>query len=90
MLVAHYYSAKWCAPCRTFGPALQRVMDEFSIDIVKHDADEDMGDYGVDKVLSIPTVHIKDADGVTVDRIVGAYPEGLLRDRVAKVVSKFG
>lgn len=70
-----YLTAKWCGPCRTFGP----MMDELAstrpdLDYQKVDIDNDelgpvlIGKYGI---YGVPTV-LLEKDGAEVARFTGA------------------
>ena len=68
--------APWCAPCKTLGPIIERVVDATGGDVVlaKVNIDENPGIGKAFQVQSIPAVYAL-RDGEVVDGFVGAYPE---------------
>jgi thioredoxin 1 len=86
MVKALYFTATWCAPCRTMKPVFENVVNQFSsvekeyIDI--EDFSELVQEYGV---RSVPTiVFLKDDEIVA--QVNGTKPENLLFDIVNKIV----
>jgi thioredoxin 1 len=71
--------AEWCGPCRTMGPVVEKLSEEYAgkVNIGKLDVDHNpkvCGKYGI---TSIPTIlFIK--DGKVVDKTVGVYPRSKL------------
>jgi thioredoxin 1 len=69
-LVMVDFHAKWCGPCRTLGPMIEKISEEKNVKLLKVDADgsEDLlASFGI---RGIPTV-IFFKEGQEVDRIVG-------------------
>lgn len=69
-LVMVDFHAKWCGPCRTLGPMIEKISEEKGVKLLKVDADgsEDLlASFGI---RGIPTV-IFFKDGQEIDRIVG-------------------
>jgi putative thioredoxin len=79
--------ATWCAPCRTLGPALERVAESYggAFELVKIDVDANQGLAAQFGVQSIPTV-IAFRDGEPVSRFMGAIPEQAIRQWIDQVL----
>ena len=78
--------AAWCGPCRTVGPIVEELADEYKgkVKVAKLDVDankEVAGKYGV---RGIPTL-ILFKDGQVVDQIVGAVPKSRIKELLDKV-----
>jgi putative thioredoxin len=75
--------AEWCGPCRTLGPALEKVVDatDGQVVLAKVDVDANPQVAGAFQVQSIPAVYAL-RDGAVVDGFVGAYPEHVLTEFV--------
>ncbi|MBP8080800.1 MAG: thioredoxin [Arenimonas sp.] len=73
--------AAWCGPCKTLGPILEKLADEFAggFLLAKVDVDKEQQLAGYFQVKSIPTVMLV-KDGQIVDGFPGALPEGQLRE----------
>jgi thioredoxin-like negative regulator of GroEL len=81
MLAGQYFSAEWCQPCKTFRPIAYKVFEEFNIDLYSFDVD-DVPEVAEDNtIMSVPTIIIY-RGSKEVDRIVGAFPEAKLRERL--------
>jgi putative thioredoxin len=72
--------ATWCGPCKTLGPALEKVVNEAkgAVKLVKIDVDKNPAIAGQLRVQSIPTVYAF-VDGQPVDGFQGALPESQLK-----------
>lgn len=79
--------ATWCGPCKTLGPALEKVVEaaKGAVKLVKIDVDKNPGVAGQLRVQSIPTVYAF-VDGKPVDGFQGALPESQLKAFVDKLV----
>ncbi|MDA8270398.1 MAG: thioredoxin [Actinomycetota bacterium] len=78
--------APWCAPCRTLGPMIEKVVDETEgrVALAKVNVDENPAISQAFRVQSIPAVFaIKDRK--IVDSFVGALPEQQIRAWVEKL-----
>ncbi len=84
--VVDFY-ADWCGPCRLVGPVIEVLSSSYDgkVKFAKVDTDSNQRlatRYGI---MSIPTVMIF-RDGKVVDRIVGAVPAQVYRQRIDKVL----
>lgn len=72
--------APWCGPCRTLGPIIEKVAEDYAgrIKLVKVNSDENHEIAAALNVRSIPNV-IAFRDGQPVEQFVGALPEGQIR-----------
>ncbi len=75
--------APWCAPCRTLGPILEKVVDATAgkVVLVKVDTDQNPAVAQAFQVQSIPAVYAM-KDGQVVDAFMGAYPEHIVQQFV--------
>ncbi len=75
--------APWCAPCRTLGPILEKVVDATAgkVVLVKVDTDQNPAVAQAFQVQSIPAVYAM-KDGQVVDGFMGAYPEHIVQQFV--------
>ena len=73
--------ATWCGPCKTLGPILEKLADEYAgaFRLAKVDVDKEQQLAAAFQVRSIPTVYLV-KDGQLVDGFPGALPEGQLRE----------
>lgn len=73
--------APWCGPCKTLGPMLEKLADEFNggFLLAKVDVDQQKELAGYFQIKSVPTVMLV-KDGQIVDGFPGALPEGQLRE----------
>ena len=70
--------AAWCGPCRTLGPLLERLTDEYGVSLAKVDVDANPNLSAAFGIQSIPFV-LAFKDGKVVDQFVGAIPEQYVR-----------
>src|SRR5215207_1982215 len=75
--------APWCGPCRTLGPAIEKVVDatDGQVVLAKVNVDENPQISAAFQVQSIPAVYAL-RDGRVVDGFIGAYPEEAVRQFV--------
>ena len=73
--------AEWCQPCKTLGPILEKLAEDFGgafrLAKVDVEAEQELG--AAFQIRSIPTVVLV-KDGQLVDGFQGALPEGQLRE----------
>jgi putative thioredoxin len=79
--------AEWCGPCKTLGPILEKVIGETGGKVVlaKVDVDSNPQVAQAFQVQGIPAVHAL-SDGKVVDGFVGAQPESVVREFVARLL----
>ncbi|WP_049623248.1 thioredoxin [Frateuria defendens] len=77
--------ATWCGPCKTLGPMLEKLADEYAggFRLAKVDVDKNQQLAAMFGIRSIPTVMLV-KDGQIVDGFAGALPEGQLREFLAQ------
>jgi putative thioredoxin len=81
--------AAWCGPCRSLAPVLDRLATAYAgqAEVVKVDTDAEpelASRYGV---RSLPTLALF-RDGQLLEAVVGAQPEGVLRDLLDRHVER--
>lgn len=74
------FYAEWCGPCKTLGPMLERLADEYAgaFILAKVDADAEQMLVAGMGVRSLPTV-VLFKNGQPADHFMGALPEGEIR-----------
>ncbi len=83
--------APWCGPCRMVAPVIEELSAEFAgrIRFAKVNTDENpriaMG-YGI---TAIPTI-LFFAQGKLIEKVIGAYPKQMLRDRILRAFGMTG
>lgn len=79
--------ARWCAPCRSLTPVVQKLAISYADRalVAKLDVDANPTTARRYQVLSIPTL-ILFRDGREVDRVTGAQPLHVLQDRLEAVL----
>lgn len=79
--------ATWCGPCKTLGPLLEKVVDDYNgaIRLAKIDCDKEQMLAASFGVRSIPTV-VLIREGQLVDAFTGALPEKAIREFLARHV----
>lgn len=79
--------ATWCGPCKTLGPLLEKVVDDYNgaIRLAKVDCDKEQMLAASFGVRSIPTV-VLIREGQLVDAFTGALPEKAIREFLARHV----
>ena len=81
--------APWCGPCKTLGPILEKVVDDYAggLKLAKVDTDTQMQLAAAFGIRSLPTVGMV-KDGQMVDGFMGALPESGVRQFVEKHIGK--
>lgn len=72
--------APWCEPCKTLGPVLEKLADEYAgqFELAKVDVEQFPRIGAAMRVQSVPTVYLI-KDGQPVDGFVGGQPESAVR-----------
>ena len=83
--------APWCGPCRMVAPVIEELSAEFAgrISFGKLNTDENQRLAMTYGITAIPTIMLF-ARGQLVDKVVGAYPKQMLRDRVLRAFGLTG
>jgi putative thioredoxin len=83
--------APWCGPCRTLGPTLDKVAQEFGgrVKLVKINSDENQELSQAFNIRSIPNV-IAFKGGRAVAQFMGAVPEAQVREFFGQLVPSAG
>lgn len=87
-VVVDFY-AEWCGPCKSLGPTLEKLADEYdgAFILAKVDADAEQMLVASMGVRSLPTV-VLFKDGQPIDHFMGALPEGEIRTILNKYVER--
>jgi len=77
--------AEWCGPCRMVAPVIEDLAGEFAgrVTFGKCNVDENPAIAGSFSITAIPTL-LFFANGMLVDRVVGAYPKEAIKARVMR------
>jgi hypothetical protein len=85
MLTVEYYTAKWCGPCKAFGPIVELVMNEKGVsDYRKIDVDDNREVVMTNGISSVPTLIFKVGEEI-VHRQTGA----MSRVQLATMVDRY-
>ena len=87
-LVVVDFWAPWCGPCRTLGPVIDRLADQYEgrVTFANLNVDENAETSLRYRVQSIPAL-LFFRDGNLVDRTVGALPQSLLAKKLDQLLS---
>lgn len=78
------FTADWCPPCRALAPLLETVASEMpDVKFLRMDTDAQPATMVRLGVRGLPTL-LAFRDGAVVDRIVGAIPLHVLRERLTR------
>jgi Thioredoxin domain-containing protein len=85
--VAVEFSAEWCPPCKIMAPILEAAAQEFAprVRFLTMDTDANPATMVKLGVRGLPTLLVF-RDGEMVDRIVGAVPMNMLRERITRAL----
>lgn len=77
--------AAWCGPCRTVGPVVEELADEYAgkVKVAKLNVDDNKETPTKYGIRGIPTL-ILFRDGQVVDQIVGAVPKQRIKELLDK------
>ena len=80
--------APWCGPCRIVGPVLEKLSHEYTnkLKFAKFNVDEGQEIAAQFDVRGIPCMVIF-STGKEADRLVGAYPESTLRQKIDGILA---
>ena len=81
--------APWCGPCRIVSPVLERLSSEYTnkLKVAKLNVDDSQEIAAQFDVRGIPCMIIF-KNGNEVDRIIGAYPESTLRQKIDLILAR--
>lgn len=81
--------APWCGPCRVVGPILERLSSEYAnkLKFTKLNVDDNHEIAAQFDVRGIPCMIIF-SKGNEVERIIGAYPETAIRQKIDLILTK--
>ena len=87
--VVVYFTAPWCGPCKTLGPAVEKVVKAAAgkVRMVKINVDDNKGLAAQLQIQSVPTVY-GFVDGRPVDAFQGAVPDSKIKQFVEKLVGE--
>jgi thioredoxin 1 len=77
--------AEWCGPCQMVAPAIEELARDFAgkVTFGKCNVDLNPGIAGSFTISAIPTL-LFFADGMLVDRVIGAQPKEAIRSRILR------
>ena len=80
--------APWCGPCRTVGPTIEELADQFEgkVKVGKLNVDENQKTAADFKIQSIPSVLLF-TDGKVVETLVGVQSKSTYREAIDKVAA---
>lgn len=87
-------SASWCAPCKTYAPIFDKVMEKYNgqFEVYHVDVDncteEESALIRDNNVLSIPTTLILDENGVVIEKLRGVFYEKDLTTVIENALNK--
>ena len=81
--------APWCGPCRIVGPVLDKISSEYhgKLKFTKLNVDDAQEIAASHDVRGIPCMIVFDK-GKEIDRIIGAFSEQTLRQKIDLILSK--
>ena len=75
----------YCPSCRVLSPILKAEAGDLGLPVTWLDADEDLKEIAPFNVESLPTVIVMSC-GHEIGRIVGAYPQAKLREKLKALI----
>ncbi|HLG23649.1 MAG TPA: thioredoxin [Candidatus Nanoarchaeia archaeon] len=80
--------APWCGPCRIVGPVLEKISSEYKnkLNFAKFNVDDGQETAAKFDVRGIPCMIIF-KNGKELDRLVGAFPEPVLRQKIDSILA---
>jgi thioredoxin 1 len=86
-LVLVDFFAEWCPPCKMLEPVIEELAKEYEgkIAFFKMNVDENRETALRFGIMSIPTM-IMFKNGNVVDKMIGAYPKHLIKERLEKLL----
>jgi len=80
--------AEWCGPCKILGPIFEKISEEYNgrLKFVKMNVDENQDISGKFSIQGIPSMIIFNK-GEEAERLVGALPETLLKEKIDTALS---
>lgn len=81
-----YFSASWCAPCKTISPLVQRIAQEFAVPVQTYDVDTANAEVQKYGVVSVPTLVFM-SSGQPVTSLLGTR---ITRDAVVGILKQLG
>jgi thioredoxin 1 len=73
----YYFTAKWCGPCKTFGPILNDVVKE---NLIKVDIDEQPEIASKFNIRGVPTIVLVDEQDKEITRNIGLMTKTKLQN----------
>ncbi len=71
-----YFSAPWCGPCKAFGPIMEEIAKEISVQKVNVDDENDLAmQYAV---RSVPTIVLVNENGKELSRHIGIQQKSMI------------
>lgn len=83
--------AEWCAPCRMLSPVIDHLAKEYheKFAVYKLNVDTNFQTAVKFGISSIPTL-LFFKDGVLVNKLIGAYPKEIIKEKMEEVLRKKG
>ena len=81
------FYANWCGPCQAMKPVIDELAGEMKgkVSFAKANIDQASASASKYGIMSIPTLMIF-KNGKMMDRLVGALPKDMIKQRLAKMV----
>ena len=81
--------AEWCAPCKMIAPIVEELSEEYDgkLRFAKLDVDSNRTTVTTYNIIGMPTLLIF-KDGKPVGQIVGAFPKGVLKQKIDSILEE--